>query len=165
MTQVISGLGEGPTAVTTPLCGAKAAAACLLENKSLGQKPVNSYSAALVRYGGRPSVANSICTLSVGSSESFHFQHCPDTTSRRAQMPSPCFTTAVQDAQTARLEMIPSCQPLLCLFGQRLDELGGEIMLESTFLVSETTQATGTYTSGPFSALPGMVSDCFLLVV
>lgn len=169
---------RGRTAVTRAAFGATAAAAAaarLLENKSLGQKPINAHPAALVRYDGHPSVANSTCTLSVGSLESFHFQQCPGAPSGRAQMPSPCWqlyhqtghlgAVDVHDSQTTHLEMIPCCQPLLCLFRQWLDELGGERMLESTFLVSQTTQAAGAHTSGPFSALPGTVLDCFLLVV
>lgn len=71
----------------------------------------------------------------------------------------------VRNSQTTHLEMIPSCQLRLCLLGWRLDGLGGEIMSESTSLVSETTQATGAHTGGLFSVLPGTVLDCFLPLV
>lgn len=92
MTQVISGQEEGPTAVTKRSCRARAAAAAgarLLENKSHVQEPINPYLAVHVRYGGWPWVANSICTLSVGSLESFHLQQCPGTASGRVLMLSP----------------------------------------------------------------------------
>lgn len=86
---------------------------------------------------------------SVGSSEALQvgeYKHPAPASPQLYLWTSHLDAADVQDAQTAHLEMIQSWQLFLCLLGHRSDELGGEIMLESTFLVLERTQAMGAYT-------------------